>query len=177
MKKVGLLIKDLFTSRIEKDIKDSNAFFFLQYSGINGLSMNNLRKNLKQIDARLFITKNTVAKRLLEKMDKKDLIKFVDGPTAFVFAKEDIVSVSKVLVDFANENENLKLQGGFFQEKPIEKTTIVDIAKLPAKDVLIAQVVFGIKAPINNLVFVLSGIMKKFLVALEQIKKNKERSK
>ncbi|MDP8260189.1 MAG: 50S ribosomal protein L10 [Candidatus Gygaella obscura] len=177
MKKVGLLIKDLFSSRIEKDIKKASAFFFLQYSGINGLAMNNLRKNLKKSNARLFITKNIVVKRLLEKMDKNDLIKFIDGPTAFVFANEDIVSVSKVLVDFSKENMNLKLQGGFFQEKELDKSTITDIARLPSKDVLIAQAVFGIKAPLNNLVFVLSGMLKKVLIVLDQIKQNKERSK
>jgi large subunit ribosomal protein L10 len=176
MEKLGSKIKQLTKKSIEKNLEESQGVFFIRYSGINGLDMNILRKGLKEAKGKLFVAKNSIARKLFEELGKNEAQKFVEGPIGFIYIKEDPVSISKILVDFIKDHEKLVIEGGLLQDKILDKNAIVKLSKLPSREVLIAQVVGGFKSPINNLVFVLSGILKKPVFAIQQIKKSKERS-
>ncbi len=176
MEKLGIKIKQLTGSFLEKNFRESYGLFFVRYGRINGLALSTLRKNLKLANARMFVTKNTVAQRLFNGLGKKDLNRFIEGPIAFVFFRDDPVAISKIIVDFAKEHENLIVEGGILYDSLLDRNSVSNLARLPSKEILLAQVVGGIKSPLSNLVFTLSGIIRKFAVALQQIKKNKERS-
>ena len=62
-------------------------------------------------------------------------------------------------------------KGSLFKQKDIE-----NIAKLPSKEVLIAQVVYALKSPLAGLVFTLGGVLNKLVIVLNQIKDKKRDS-
>ena len=124
-KKLGLLIKEISESRIKSTLKASNALFIIKYSGLSSHSMSTLRKNLTGAKATLLVVKNSVARRALKEAGLDSLIPIVEGPCGLVFAKDEPVDVSKILFNFSKENENLKLDGGFLQDKILEKKDMV----------------------------------------------------
>jgi len=172
-KKIGLLVKEISENRIKATLKQSNALFIVKYSGISSPGLSTLRQNLKVANATLFVVKNSVARRALKGAGLDALISSVDGPCGLVFAKDEPVGVSKVLFNFTKDNEKLKLDGGFLQDKILGKDDIVTLAKLPSKLALRTQVVVILNSPISGLVVTLNQIIAKFVICLDQIKQKK----
>jgi large subunit ribosomal protein L10 len=173
MKKIGLIFKETSENQIKSNLASSDAVFIVKYSGLSGPDLNLLRMNLLSSNARLFVVKNTVARRAISNPAIKDIIKAIDGPCGFVFVKDEPVAASKALCSFFKDHEKLKLEGGFLKDKLIAKSDIENMAKLPAKDVLRTQVVCALNSPIAGFVMVLNQTLKKFVYCLEQIKNKK----
>lgn len=173
MKKLGVIFKEVSGNRIKTGIKESDSVFIINYSKLSGPDLNLLRQSLRGSNARLFVVKNTVARRALKDAGLETLITSIEGPCGLVFAKEEPVGVSKVLCDFSKAHENLRLQGGSLKDKVINRADIEAMAKLPSKEALRAQVVMTLNAPISKLVIVLNQSLRKFVYCLEQIRQKK----
>lgn len=170
MKKLGLLFREISEKRIKNSLKSSNGVFILNYSGLSSLDLSTLRRSLKDSGGMLFVTKNTIAKRALKDEGLDTLVKSIEGPCGLVFIKEEPVSVSRVLCNFYKEHQQLKLEGGFLEDRILERKDIESIAYLPTREVLRAQVVFSLKSPISGIVMVLNQTLRKFVYCLSQIK-------
>lgn len=171
MKKVGLLIKEDQESRIKSSLKDAFAVFVVKYSGVSSPSLSTLRRSLKGSSARLFVVKNSVARRAFKDSELEPLIPSIDGPCGLVFIKEEPVGASKALFNFYKENEALKIEGGFLKDRFLEKKDIEEMARLPSGEVLRAQVVATLCYPLSELVRAIKYNLNKFVYCLEQKEK------
>ena len=81
--------------------------------------------------------------------------------------------VSKALVDFSKENTGLILKGGFLNEKYLSDNDIIEISKLPSREVLLAQAVMTIASPLSGFVATLNNVILKFVWLVEELKKKK----
>ncbi|MCU0652178.1 MAG: 50S ribosomal protein L10 [Candidatus Omnitrophica bacterium] len=177
MKKIGLVVKEISEKQIKTTLKDSGNFFIIKYSGLSSPDITSLRQSLKTSRANLFVVKNSVARRALKDSGLEAMVKAVEGPCGMIFVKDMPVEASKILCTFSKDHENLKLEGGFLEDRILEKKDIEAMAKLPSKDVLRAQVVMALNAPISKLVIVLNQNLRKIVVCLDQIKQKKEKVK
>jgi large subunit ribosomal protein L10 len=173
MKKLGLLVKEISESRIKGYLKDSSGVFIIKYSGLSSPDMTSLRQSLGGFNANLFVVKNSVARRALKGHGLEGLIKSVEGPCGFVFAKEEPVGVSKALFNFAKEHEKLKLESGFLEDRFLDNKDIEAISKLPSKEILRIMAVMTMKSPITSIVGVLNGVLRKFVYCLDQVRQKK----
>ncbi len=173
MKKIGLLVKETSESRIKNSFKAAKGLIIVKYSGVSSPDMSSLRKTLRGAGANLFVVKNSLARRALKDLGIKDLMPSVEAPCAMIFFKDEPVDTSRVLCNFRKDHEKLVLEGGFLAEKLLTQKDIEIMSKLPSKDVLRAQLVMTLNAPILKLVIVLNQTLKQFVYCLEQIKKSK----
>ena len=88
----------------------------------------------------------------------------------------DVAAVAKTIRDFSKEkgNDALVIKAAILDGKILTKDQIFVLADLPSKDVLIAQVVRTIAAPLQGLVTVLSGPARGLVTCLSQIKDKKD---
>jgi large subunit ribosomal protein L10 len=172
MKKLGIIFKEASESRIKKNIKENSSFFIVKYSGLSGPELNALRLNLREAKSEFFVVKNTIARRALKEIGKDELTKTVDGPCGFVFSPEP-VSTSKVLFNFSKDHDDLKLEAGVLDNGVIDCQQIISLAKLPSREVLLAQAIGAMKSPITGFVMVLKGNLRKLVYALEQVRQKK----
>ncbi|MFA5095924.1 MAG: 50S ribosomal protein L10 [Candidatus Omnitrophota bacterium] len=173
MKKIGLIVKEASESRIKSTLKESEGVFIIKYSGVASPDLCSLRQALKSSRASLFVVKNSVARRALKESTLEPLIKNIDGPCGLVFVKDEPVGVSQALCAFTKEHEQLKLEGGFLNDKIIETKDIEHMSKLPSKEVLRAWVVGALNSPISGLVITLNQVLAKFVICLDQIREKK----
>lgn len=173
MKKIGLIVKEASGKIIKDNLKSSNSVFIVNYSKLSSPDLSALRQLLRDSRANLFVVKNTVARRALTDSGLDALVKNINGQCGLVFVKEEPVSASRVLFDFSKAHEQLQLEGGTLKDRLLDKKDIEALAKLPSREVLRAQVVMALKSPINGLVFVLKGNLRKLVWCLEEIKKKK----
>jgi large subunit ribosomal protein L10 len=173
MKKLGLIFKEASENRIKNTAKESSAILVIKYAGISSPALSALRQALKGSRARLFVPKNNVASRAFKGNEFKALAELISGPCGLVFIQDEPVAACKVLAAFSKEHEQFKLEGGILEDKVLQKKDIEAMASLPSKEVLRAQVVCTLNAPITQLVLVLKTNLRNFVYCLEQIKQKK----
>jgi large subunit ribosomal protein L10 len=103
-----------------------------------------------------------------------DLIKYFEGPTSVAFGYDDPVAPAKVLVEFMKDHKGIELKAGLVNGKLVTVEEIKALAKLPSREELVAKALGSMKAPITNLVFVLSGTLRSLLYALNAVKEKKQ---
>jgi large subunit ribosomal protein L10 len=148
---------------------------FTNFVGLKAAQLNDLRRSLKRKNAELKVFKNTLIKKALsDETKEKDIDELMKGPTALVFGYEDPLQPLKIISDFRGENENLVVNGGFIEGKYFDYETFGKLAAIPPKEELYSKMLTSLNSPLNKLVFVLSGVTRKFMAILSEIAKQKE---
>lgn len=154
-------------------LKSSCAGVIVSYKGITVSEDTKLRKELREMGIDYFVVKNTLLRRAAELAGIVGLDGVLEGTTAIALSKEDHIAAAKILCKFADEKDFYKVKIGFIDGKVISKEEVHSLAKLPSKEVLIAQALGGLNAPITGLVTVLNGTVKGLVVALSAIVEKK----
>lgn len=159
------------------DLKDKvsrqKAMVFVDFAGLKVKNISNLRKKLKESDSLFRVSKKTLLKIAL-KDSSSSLVQKIDeleGELGIVFGFGDEIMPVKVTHDFALENENLKVLGGFLEGKFIGEEMIEELAQISSKDELFGRLAGSISAPISGFINVLQGNIKGLVCALSAIEK------
>ncbi len=135
---------------------DNSVVILLNYSKMDAKAMYLLRKDLKGKNANVKILKNTLVKRAIADTEMKDLIGDFKEQVAISYSN-DPVSLSNVLIKFAEGNENLDVKIGFMDGKIMELSTIKSLSSLGSMDEVRAKFIGLLKAPGSQLARVLSA--------------------
>lgn len=154
-------------TNLKEKIKKAKSLVFVDYKDLTHQQLEELRRNLGQ-KAELTITKNTLLKIAL---DKKDLD--LTGPTGVIFNYEDEISPLSEMRKFIQKYQLPKIKFGIFDGQLYEEQEVIRLSALPGKEVLLSQVISGIRAPLTSLVYCLNGNLEKLLLILGEIKKKK----
>ncbi len=174
MKKIGLLIREKIVTEIKERVNASQGTLFIGFNKIGAFPFNELRNNLRDSGANIFVAKNSLLKKALEELGWADINQLLDKETGLVFIKDkDVVKACKIIVDFAKESDALHLKGGQIQDKSVDKKELTAIAKLPSKDVVLGMAVSALAAPLTGFVSSLNQIILKFVWTVEAIKKTR----
>lgn len=148
---------------------DAKTFFLVDYQGLSAGELNKLRAKLRDVGAQLLVAKNTLINVVLKEHGTEDFGEILKGPTALVLVGNDPVAPAKVLTDFAKENskELPSAKGGRLQGNLVAAEELKRIAKLPARDQLLSELVGVLQAPLQQLVGVLEGPQRNLVGVLQ----------
>ncbi|MBP1689931.1 MAG: rplJ [Deltaproteobacteria bacterium] len=122
-----------------------------EYRGLTVAQLNKLRRELQGAGASYRVTKNTLTRRAIKETAFAKLDELLRGPTGLVTTAKDPVAVAKILVRFAEQNDKLKISGGVLDGEPLPASSVSALAKLPSREVLIAQLLGLLQAPASQL--------------------------
>ncbi len=169
MKKVGQLFRENLFGHIQEGIKKNNAIFLFSYTKISGSQANDFRKRIRQTGAKIFVSKNSIARKVLKDLNFDELSQKISAQTAFIWGNDDMVDISKALLKIAKECENINIQGGLLEGKLLQKEDIKKLADLPPREVLLSQLLGTIQAPVTRLMIVLNAKTRDLLSILKQL--------
>jgi len=165
-----------------KQVKELDEIFskaqsicLADFTGMSVEMTNELRKKFIENDVQYKVIKNTLAKRALEEKKFKEISELFQGPTAIAYSYEHPIIPSKVMVEFADENDLPSLKGAVIEGKIYDIEKIKEIAKIPSKEELLSKMMGSLKSPINGLVFVLNGVIRNLVNVLDAIEKSKDK--
>jgi large subunit ribosomal protein L10 len=170
--KPQVLKKKQEISEIGKYMGESSITVLTDYRGLDVAEVTELRAKLREAGIKYKVAKNTLIKLAAHELDVSDLDKYLEGPTAVAFSA-DPVSLAKILVDFSKTHRNLEIKTGLLERKLVGVDDIKELAKLPGREVLLAQVVGAMQSPMYGFAGSLAGLLRKFVYALDQIKEQK----
>lgn len=148
----------------------------VDFRGLDVEGATDLRRRLRDEQASFKVVKNTIALRAVEELPLGQVSEAFEGQTAIAYTTGDIVALAKVLREFTKEHETPQFKAGVVDGKPITAEEFNEIARLPGREELIAKALYLMQYPVSGLVTALSGILRGFVVALEQIRQQKEGS-
>lgn len=161
--------KAAVVDEIAEQLQGAEAIFAVDYRGISVPQAAELRSKLRDADATFRVVKNRLTVRAAEKAGTDSLGELLDGPTALTFVRGDAAVAAKALNDFARGSDLLEFKGGLLGEQVLTIDEIKSIARLPARDVLHAQLVATVAAPISGLVRGLNQLIAGMASQLQQI--------
>ena len=174
MKEEKFQMKTQLVDEIKEKIEQAQSIVIVNYRGLNVEEVTELRANFRAGNVDYKVYKNTMMRRAFAELGYEELEEVLKGPSAVAFSNEDAVSGAKVAAEFAKTHEKLEIKAGVVDGKIITSEEVNDLAKLPSREVLIAQVLGGLNAPIQGLANVLTGNLKGLAVVLQAIADKKE---
>ncbi|SHF82651.1 LSU ribosomal protein L10P [Caldanaerobius fijiensis DSM 17918] len=165
--------KAQIVQELKEKLSTAQAAILVDYKGINVEEDTKLRRELRQSGVEYKVVKNTLLSIAAKELGYEGLLPYLEGPTALALGVKDPVAPAKVLYNYAKDHENFKFKVGILQGNIIGVDEIINLAKLPPKEELIAKVLGSMNAPIANFVGVLSATLRNFVYVLNAIKEKK----
>ena len=169
--------KEVFVNELTDRLKTNNNFILTDYKGLNvEEEMTDLRNKMREIGCEFKVVKNTLARLAMKNLNLENLIEYLKGPTAIAVEKTDIIAATKTLVDFSRQHQNLKIKAGFLGGHVIPAQEVESLAKLPSREILLAQLCQGLQGPIVRFCGVLQGVVRNLIFVLSAISKKRTES-
>jgi large subunit ribosomal protein L10 len=170
IQKKAQIVQDL-----EERVGKAQIGILADFSGIKVGPMTLLRRQVREAGGELRIAKNTLLRRAAgEQSLMAPVAGDLKGPNALVLGYEDPVALARLLVKFAQDLPLLKIKGGVIGGQTLTAMDVDALSKLPAREVLLAQLLGLLQAPPQALVNVLAGVIRNFLNVLVAIRDEKE---
>lgn len=150
----------------------ATAMYFVEYTGLTHKQLEEARAQLTASNAEMAVVKNTLMNiALMEKsIDAKDQL---TGQKATLFSYEDPIATAKILTAFIKKYQLPKISFGILEGSLIDDKTIVKLATLPSKEILVGKLLGLLNSPITGLVYALNGNITKLAQLLKEIEKKK----
>ena len=131
-----------------------------EYRGITVADMTRLRSQARDKGVNLSVLKNTLARRAVAGSAFDVLSDQMTGPLIYGFST-DAVAAAKVVADFAKTNDKLVIRAGAMGGKVLDVNGVKQLASIPSKEVLLAQLLGLMQSPISRTARVLAALAEK----------------
>lgn len=159
---------ELVTTLANK-LRNSPTIYVTDFTGLDVARITQLRRKLRAAGAEYAVVKNTLARRAFAAAQVAGIESHLDGPTALVLGGADPVASAKVLADFAKEHEKPSIKAGLVEGKTVTPAEVKQLAALPSKPELLAQLAGSLQGPLAGFVGALNGLLWNMLGALEAL--------
>ena len=166
--------KHQIVAELTTEIREATALLVADPRGLDVGQMSDLRRALRAQGASFRVTKNTLGRIAAREAGADALVDLLQGPSGVTLCTTDPAPVAKVLADFARTSRLLELRGGVLEGRAIDASDARLLATLPPREQLLSQLVGSLNAPIAGLANVLAQLPRSLVVALEQIRQQKE---
>jgi large subunit ribosomal protein L10 len=161
--------KAAVVEEIAGQIQSAQAIFAVDYRGISVTQAAELRERLRESDTRFRVVKNSLSERAADQAGADSLKPLLVGPTALALVSGDAALAAKALNDAARAFNLLEFKGGVMEGAALSADDVRAIARLPAREVLYAQLVGTVAAPITGLVRTLNALIAGLAIQLQAI--------
>ena len=139
------------------------------YTGLGVGQMTELRRALRDKDVEFRVIKNSLALMAADAAGKPEVKEVIEGPTGIAFGYGDATIPAKALTDFIRANRSpLTIRGAELDGQVLDTQQVQQLASLPGRDELVAQLLSRMMSPISGLVYVLNGPIAGLARVLQQ---------
>ena len=153
--------KQQVVNELAERIQGSVAGIIVSYEGINVADDTKLRKDLREAGVKYTVVKNTLIKRAAEKAGLNGIEGVLNGTSAIATSEEDYVAAARILQKFADGHKTFSVKSGYLDNEVISLEKIQSLAKLPSREVLLANVLGAFQAPIASFARAVQAIVDK----------------
>ncbi len=155
--------KEQSVAELSELVQEAKSVVLTDYRGLTMKDFNDLRARLRPEQIQFHVVKNTLLRRASSGTALAELADGLEGPTAAAFSMNDSVAGARILTQWIRDSRSpMTIKSGVIEGAAYNSDAIGQIAKLPPRDQMIAQVLGSLQAPITNL----AGTMQTMLSSL-----------
>ncbi|EYE87537.1 50S ribosomal protein L10 [Fervidicella metallireducens AeB] len=154
-------IKEAKVKEIVEKLQKAQAAILTSYIGITVEEDTELRKRLREAGVEYRVLKNTLTLRAAKELGYGDIEKYLEGPVAVAFGYDDPTAPARILAEFGEKHKAIQLKAGIVQGEIFDTAKVVELSKVPPREVLLAKLLGSFKAPLSNLAYLLNAIKEK----------------
>jgi len=172
MKKKSDKEKDL--QALRKEFEAANNIFVTGYEKLTVQQDFELRKAVRGAGGNYKVIKNNLAEKASEGTAAQELLKDLAGMTSLAYTQKDPVALAKALTTYARNVPAFTFKAGMVEGRVIDIGAIQELANMPAREEILAKVLFLINASAQRLVTAIGGVGRNLAVVVDQgVKENK----
>jgi len=149
--------KEAVISDVTSLAAKAQTLVIAEYRGITVADMTKLRIAARSNGVMLSVLKNTLARRAVAGSTFEVVADQMTGPLIYGFS-QDAVAAAKVVAEFAKTNDKLVIRAGAYGGKALDVNGVKQLASIPSKEVLLAQLLGLMQSPISRTARVLAAL-------------------
>ncbi|MEA4922860.1 MAG: 50S ribosomal protein L10 [Eubacteriaceae bacterium] len=150
--------KQVIIDEIKGKLEDAQSAVIIDYIGTTVEEANEMRKMLRDEEVDYTVYKNTLMKRAIEGTGYEDLAQILEGPSAIAISKSDATAPARVLSKAIKKMDKMAFKGGIVEGNFYDAEALVQLAKIPSREELIAKFMGSIQSPVSKAVRTFAAI-------------------
>ena len=172
MKKKSDKEKDL--EALKKDFEKAQNIFVTGFEKLTVDQDFELRKTIRGAGGNYKVIKNNLAEKASQGTPAEQVMNNLAGMTSMAYTAKDPVALAKALTAYAKANPTFTFKAGLVEGRVIDVKSIEALASMPAREEILAKVLFLIQASAQRLVTAINGVGRNLAVVIDQgVKENK----
>ncbi len=153
--------KQSIVSSFTDILAEATSVVFVQFDKLTVKSANELRRKLRASGVGYKVGKKTLLKRVLASKGYNGTLPELDGEIGIAYST-DLLAPAREVYDFQKANKNIvSIVGGVFEGEFKDKESMLSIATIPSREVLLSQIAFLLKSPMQRLAIAVNEVAKK----------------
>jgi large subunit ribosomal protein L10 len=154
-------------SRLSEKMRSAKAIYFTDFQGLTAPEATRLRAKLREGNVEFEVFKKSLSRLAAKEAGIDDIEDLMHGQIALAFTLTDPAAPAKILGEFSKQNRDIPAITGLVLEgQALPATYAREMASLPSREVLIAQLLSVLQQPMTRFVSTLSGAMTKLMQVL-----------
>jgi len=149
--------KEAVISEVTTLAAQAQTLVIAEYRGITVADMTKLRNKARSTGVTLSVLKNTLARRAVTGSSFEVVADQMTGPLIYGFSV-DAIAAAKVVANFAKTNDKLVIRAGVYGGKALDANGVKQLASIPSKEVLLAQLCGLLMSPMSRTAVVLGAL-------------------
>ncbi len=156
---------------LTEKLKKAKVAVLTDYRGLTVKQMQDLRGKLRTGNVEYRVVKNTLARRAADTAGYKDLDSELKGPVAIAFGYDDVSLPPRLINEFVRTTRlKLEVVGGLVEGRVVNRDQIKQLADLPSREVLLAQLLCTLQSPVAQLVGIMQTPVQQLIGVLNAYK-------
>jgi len=158
---------------ITTSFESAQSIVMADYTGLTVHQMTDFRAQCRAKNIECRVVKNRLAKIAADNAELAVLKDHLVGPTALIIGPDSQTEPAKLVIDFAKDNEAMKVKGGFVDGEFLEPERVKALSKVPSRDELIAQMMGSINSPLTGIAGTMNGVLSAVARAIDAVAQQK----
>ena len=159
--KIILEKKQAEVEALVEKLQNSVSGVLVQYQGITVEDDTKMRAALRNAGVDYAVIKNSITGRACDQVGFSDMKAHLEGMTAIAISKDDPIAPAKILKEYDDKVESFKIKAGYIDGKVVDADTVMQLASIPPKEVLLGKLLGSLKSPLCKLCAVLNAKVEK----------------
>ncbi|MBV9768273.1 MAG: 50S ribosomal protein L10 [Bryobacterales bacterium] len=169
MKKKSDKEKDL--EALKKDFEAAQNIFVASFEKLTVQQDFELRKTVRGAGGSYKVVKNNLAEKASQGTPAEELMSELKGMTSLAYTSKDPVALAKALTGYAKANPTFIFKSGLVEGRAVDVKSILELASLPAREEILAKVLFLIQASAQRMVSSIAGVGRNLAVVVDRAAK------
>lgn len=153
--------KEEIQDKLTSGLKGAKSAVLVNFHGLLVAEVTELRKKLRENGIKYFVAKKTLAKRSLAEQGYTGEIPELKGELAIAWGEDDIAPAREINEFEKKFKGKVSILGGIFEGSYKDRDAMKMIAMIPSREVLLSQIAYLLKSPMQRFAIAVSEVAKK----------------